>query len=250
LSFFSNIFGRADSKSDSALINPIQVEFHSHLIPGVDDGVETLDQSIEILKGFHAMGMRKVITTPHIMCDFYKNSKQNLHPLLQEIESKLKEENIPIEIEVAAEYMIDDGFIAKIEAGELLCFGPNKKHILVELPFMSEPVNFKEALFELQVSGFLPILAHPERYSYYAHQKDQYEELKNRGILFQVNMLSLIGYYSKPVMETAQFLIDQKMIDLVGSDTHHIRHLHLLPEVYQSKYYRKVCELELLNNQL
>lgn len=250
MSFFTNIFGKANSKSDSAFINPIQVEFHSHLIPGVDDGVETIEQSIEILRGFHEMGMRKVITTPHIMCDFYKNSKENLFPLLNQIQSKLKEENIPLEIEVAAEYMIDDGFIAKIEAGELLCFGPNKKHVLIELPFMSEPVNFKQALFELQVAGYLPILAHPERYSYFAFKKEEYEELKNRGILFQVNLLSLIGYYSKPVMETAQFLIDQKMIDLVGSDTHHIKHLNLLPEVHQSKYFRKVCDLELLNNQL
>lgn len=249
MSFFSNIFGSSEKHAGKDFVNPIQVEFHSHLIPGVDDGVETIDQSLEILTGFHAMGMRKVITTPHIMCDFYKNSKLNLFPLLYQLQAKLKEANIPLELEVAAEYMIDDGFVSKIEAGDLLCFGPKKKHVLIELPFMSEPSMFKQALFELQVAGYQPILAHPERYSYFAFQKSEYEELKNRGILFQVNLLSLIGYYSKPVMETAQFLIDQQMVDLVGSDTHHIRHQQLLPEVYKSKYYRKVCELELLNNQ-
>jgi protein-tyrosine phosphatase len=250
LSFLSKIFGSKHNQSTNQFVNPIEVEFHSHLIPGVDDGVETLEQSLEILNGFQSMGIRKVITTPHVMSDFYKNSRENLLPILKEIQAKLKAAGSNLEVEVAAEYMIDDGFIPKIEAGELLCFGPEKKHVLIELPFMTEPAIFKEALFELQVAGYKPILAHPERYSYFAFNKSEYEALKNRGILFQVNLLSLIGYYSKPVMETAQFLIDQKMIDVIGSDTHHIRHQQLLPEVYNNKYYKKVCELELLNNQL
>ncbi len=249
MSIFHKIFGSKNGPSAKQFVNPIEVEFHSHLIPAVDDGVETLEQSLEILNGFQQMGIRKVITTPHIMSDFYKNSRNNLIPILGEIHTKLKEMGSKLEVEVAAEYMIDDAFIPKIEAGELLCFGPEKKHVLIELPFMTEPAIFKEALFELQVAGYKPILAHPERYSYFAYKKSDYEELKNRGILFQVNLLSLIGYYSKPVMETAQFLIDQKMIDVVGSDTHHIRHQQLLPEVYNSKYYKKVCELDLLNNQ-
>ena len=118
-------------------MNPIEVEFHSHLIPAVDDGVETLEQSLEILNGFQQMGIRKVITTPHIMSDFYKNSRNNLIPILGEIHTKLKEMGSKLEVEVAAEYMIDDAFIPKIEAGELLCFGPEKKHVLIELPFMT-----------------------------------------------------------------------------------------------------------------
>ncbi|MFY8021874.1 MAG: tyrosine-protein phosphatase [Bacteroidia bacterium] len=252
MGLFNKIFGKKDSSvvSTGPFVNPIQVEFHSHLIPGVDDGVETIEQSLEILQNFHELGMRKVITTPHIMSDYYKNGPENLIPLRDTLREKLAEMGIPLELEVAAEYMVDDAFDKKIESGNLLTFGPKKKHILIELPFMSEPNNFKKVLFELQIAGYKPILAHPERYLYMGNNRSRYEELKDQGILFQVNMLSLLGYYSKQVQESAFYLIDHEMIDLIGSDTHHMRHFSLLPEVIEHKYYRKVCELELLNNNL
>ena len=239
-----------EEKSSTQFVNPIQVEFHSHLIFGVDDGCETIEQSIEILRHFEKLGMRKVITTPHAMSDFYKNSKENIYPLRDEIRKRLVEENIQIEFDAAAEYMIDDGFEKKIAAGNLLTFGPEGKHILVELPFMTEPRNFSSCLFELQIGGYIPVLAHPERYLYYANEKDKYHELKDRGVLFQLNMLSALGYYSKPVADAANYLVNQKLIDLVGSDTHHMRHMQILPEAIENKTYKKVCEAELLNNYL
>lgn len=196
------------------------------------------------------MGMRKVITTPHVMSDFYKNSKENLFPLRDIIRAKLKEEGIKLEFEVAAEYLIDDGFEKKITAGNMLTFGPEGKHILVELPFMSEPPNLSQALFELQINGYIPVLAHPERYQYYNLERDKYHELKDRGILFQLNMLSCVGYYSKPVLEAAQYLVNEGLVDLVGSDTHNHKHQHILQDVLQSKLYHKVCETPLLNNNL
>lgn len=252
MGFFSKIFksNGAEESSSVPFINPIEVEFHSHLIFGVDDGCETIDQSIELLRGFADLGMRKVITTPHVMSDFYKNSKENIYPLRDEIRQRLVEENINIQFEVAAEYMIDDGFEKKIAAGDLLTFGPEGKHILFELPFMTEPPNLGTCLFELQIAGYKPVLAHPERYLYYATDCDKYLELKDRGILFQLNMLSGLGYYSKPVADAAQYLVQNNLIDLVGSDTHHLRHLQILPEAINHKIYKKVCEAELLNNYL
>lgn len=252
MGFFSKIFGKKGAEEDSSapFVNPVTTEFHSHLIFGVDDGCETIEQSVELLKGFAALGMKKVITTPHVMSDFYKNSRDNVYPLRDAIRQRLQEENIAIEFEAAAEYMIDDGFEKKIAAGNMLTFGPDGKHVLIELPFMNEPPNFSSCLFELQVAGYQPILAHPERYLYYAADKEKYHELKDRGILMQLNMLSTIGYYSKPVLEAAQYLVQHKLIDLVGSDCHHIRHMQILPEALKSKTYRKVCEAELLNNYL
>ncbi len=250
MGIFQKIFGSKDASdsSSASFVNPIQVEFHSHLIFGVDDGCETIDQSIELLRKFADMGMRKVITTPHVMSDFYKNNRQNIYPLRDAIRQRLKEENIDLEFEAAAEYMIDDGFENKIQEGNLLTFGPENKHILVELPFMTEPRNLNSSLFELQIAGYKPILAHPERYLYYATEREKYHELKDRGILFQLNMLSCIGYYSKPVADAAQYLVDNNLIDLVGSDTHHMRHMQLLPQVLLNKTYQKACKAELLNN--
>jgi tyrosine-protein phosphatase YwqE len=252
LKFFNNLFNKKveEENYSKSFINPIEVEFHSHLIFGVDDGCETIEQSIELLKDFAKLGMRKVITTPHVMSDFYKNNKENVYPKRDLIRQRLVEENIDIQFDAAAEYMIDDGFEKKIAAGDLLTFGPEGKHILIELPFITEPRNLSTCLFELQIAGYKPVLAHPERYLYYANDHDKYLELKDRGILFQLNMLSGIGYYSKPVADTAQYLVQNKLIDLVGSDTHHVRHMLLLPDVINHKLYRKVCEAELLNNYL
>ncbi|MDZ4666742.1 MAG: CpsB/CapC family capsule biosynthesis tyrosine phosphatase [bacterium] len=252
MSFFSKIFKSKgpSEKTEGPFVNPIQVEFHSHLIFGVDDGCETIEQSIDLLRGFEALGMRKVITTPHVMSDFYKNSVDNVYPLRDQIRARLKEENIQIEFEAAAEYMVDDGFEKKIADGNLLTFGPEGKHILLELPFMTEPRNLGACLFELQIGGYKPILAHPERYLYYANEREKYHELRDRGVLFQLNMLSPLGYYSKPVADAAAYLINQNLIDLVGSDTHHMRHMGILPEAIQNKLFRKVCETELLNNYL
>ena len=250
MSFFSKLFGSEKGADTASFSNPIKVEFHSHLIFGVDDGCETIEQSLEILEGFANLGMRKVITTPHIMSDYYKNSKENLFPLRDELRNRLKEKNIDLELDCAAEYLIDDGFEKKIASGELLTFGPNGKHILVELPFMDEPRNLASALFELQIAGYTPILAHPERYLYYNADRNRFHALKDQGILFQMNMLSCIGYYSKPVQEAASYLVNNNLVDLIGSDTHNKRHQDLLQEVYQHKLYQKVCEGTLLNNYL
>jgi protein-tyrosine phosphatase len=252
LSFFSKLFGsqKGAEQSSAPFTNPLSVEFHSHLIFGVDDGCETIDQSLEILEGFAKMGMRKVITTPHIMSDFYKNSRENLFPLRDQIREALKQRNINLEFDCAAEYLIDDGFEKKIGTGELLTFGPKGKHVLVELPFMSEPRNLASSLFELQIAGYTPILAHPERYLYYNAERSRFHDLKDQGILFQMNMLSCIGYYSKQVQDAAIYLVNNNLVDLVGSDTHNIRHQELLKEVQQNKTFQKVCEQELLNNNL
>ncbi|MBC7384032.1 MAG: capsular biosynthesis protein [Bacteroidia bacterium] len=254
MGLFSNIFNRktelGKKSSTSSFVNPIQVEFHSHLIYGVDDGCEVIDQSIAILKKFADLGMRKVITTPHVMSDFYKNSQANIYPLRDEIRKRLSEENIQIEFDAAAEYMVDEGFEKKIEEGNLLTFGKDNKHVLIELPFMTEPPNLNAVLFKLQIAGYTPILAHPERYMYYGNEREKFHELKDRGILLQLNILSCLGYYSKPVADVAAYLVNNKLIDLVGSDVHHIRHMQILPDALEHKIYRKVCELELLNNYL
>ena len=126
MSFFGNIFGNNGvDKNNTPFINPIKVELHSHLIHGVDDGVQTLEEALEILNVMASMGYTKVITTPHIMSDFYQNGSHNLIPKLQELQNYIKEQNLNIELEVAAEYMIDDAIETKIKNNEILSFGGN-----------------------------------------------------------------------------------------------------------------------------
>jgi tyrosine-protein phosphatase YwqE len=245
---FQKIFGKKNEKASAGFINPITTELHSHLIFGIDDGVQTIEESIDILSQMEQMGYKKVITTPHIMGDFYNNGPENILPRLEEIRKELIKRNHHIQLDAAAEYMVDDAFLDKIEAGNLLSFG--NKYVLVELPFTDEPRILKSALFNLRINGYKPILAHPERYAYYAQQKNKYEELFDSGILFQVNLYSLIGYYSPAIQKTAEWLLDKKMIHFIGSDTHGMRHIPVFHEAISSKNYEKACSLNLLNNSL
>jgi tyrosine-protein phosphatase YwqE len=248
MSLLEKLFSRKPKLADANFVNPITTEVHSHLIPAIDDGVPTLVESIAIIKHIASCGYKKVITTPHIMGDFYKNGPENILPALEIIRSELKMQHIDIEVEAAAEYMIDDAFEKKISSGNLLTFGNN--YVLVELPFTDIPANFKSALFELQVNGYRPVLAHPERYAFYAMNKDKYHELHDQGILFQVNLFSLIGYYSPQIQKTAEYLLENKLVNLVGSDCHGVRHLPVFNDALKSYNYQRICQLPLLNNSL
>ncbi len=248
MGWFGSLFSSSPKLADPDFINPVKTDVHSHLIPGIDDGVKTLDESLIILKELSSLGYKKVITTPHIMGDFYKNSPENILPILEEVRIAIKQEQIDIDLYAAAEYMIDDALDAKIKSGSILSFGDN--YVLVEMPVTEQPPILKQILFDLQLAGYKPVLAHPERYGFLAKQKNRYEELFESGLLFQINLYSLIGYYSPEIQKTAEWLIEQKMVNMVGSDTHGVRHLDAFHAAIRSKNYQKLCELPLLNNSL
>lgn len=248
MKLFDRLFSKKPKLANVSFVNPITTEVHSHLIPGIDDGVQTLEESIDILKHFASLGYQKVITTPHIMSDYYKNSPEIILPLLEKVRAGLKEQHISITLEAAAEYMIDDGLQQKIDHKELLTFGKN--HVLVEMPFTEPSPNFKDILFSLRINGYTPVLAHPERYLYFAANPKRYDELWDAELLFQVNLYSLVGYYSPMAQKAAEYLIANKMVSLVGSDTHGLRHMPVLEHALRSKNYELICELPLLNNTL
>ncbi len=224
----------------------VGVDMHSHLIAGIDDGSKTVKDSVSYVRKMKELGFSKLITTPHIMQDYFKNTPEIIREGLEKLMSALDKENIDIEIEAAAEYLIDDGFEKKMEAGDLMTFGDN--YLLVELSYFSPPTNLKEILFNLQIAGYKIILAHPERYSYWFHTPQKYEDLKDRGVFFQVNTISLSGYYSGVVRKVAEKLIDQKMIDFVGSDMHNEAYFQALQKSMYEKYLGKlVASGSLLN---
>lgn len=212
-----------------------KTDMHSHLIPGIDDGSPTLETSIEMIREFKAMGYKKIITTPHIMCDYYKNTPEIILSGLEKLKAELTRLNISIDIEAAAEYNLDDGLETLIDNKQILTFGNN--YVLFELPFMQEPQNFQEIVFKFQTLGYKPILAHPERYSFWHKDLEKYEELKAKGILLQLNLLSLTGHYSPEVKKVAEKLVDANLVDLVGTDCHRMEHLLTLQKFANSKYF-------------
>lgn len=225
------------------------IDLHSHLLPGIDDGVESIEAAIEVIKGFENLGYKKLITTPHIMYDFYRNSPDNILPILDDLRKAMDEEGLNIKLEAAAEYYLDEHFVALIDADEpLLTFGD--KYILFELSFMSKPLTLREAIFKLQTKGYKPVLAHAERYLYYHKDFEDLKEVKQTGVFFQLNLLSLAGYYSKPVKQMANKLVAQGMIDFIGSDCHNANQLMAVSEVLDSAELNSLIDQNLLNDSL
>lgn len=204
-------------------LSAIGTDMHSHLLPGIDDGSQDIEQSIILINGLLELGLQNFITTPHIMWDMYKNTNE----IVIGKEKLLKESIGEVPFRAAAEYYIDDYLDELLlQKSPLLTIHENK--VLVEFSFVSMPLTWKESIFNLQLNGYQPILAHPERYVYLARDKRIYDDLKSVGCLFQLNLLSLTGYYNKAVMDLAHYLLDRKYIDLVGTDMHHTRHLEAL----------------------
>ena len=215
-------------------------DMHSHLIPGIDDGVKDMESSIQLIRGLMALGYRKIITTPHINADIFPNTPAVIRAGQADVQDQLRKEQLDVEFHAAAEYLMDDHFTRALEAGEpLLTLKDNL--ILVELSFAVPAINLKEIIFNLQLKGYQPVLAHPERYLYFGANKGWYDQLKDAGCLFQLNLLSLRGYYGRDSAQLAEWLIKKKYVDLLGSDMHHERHLEMLGS--SPKLFRTVHQL-------
>lgn len=245
----SEVFNWFRKRNSIVQGNPIFKDIHSHLLPGIDDGVQSFEQSEEIIKRFIDLGYTKLVTTPHVMSDTYRNTPEIILAKLAELKAYLAEKKIEIEVEAAAEYYLDEELIRKAEQGEpLLTFGQN--HLLFETNFMTEPLQLKEFIFLLSTKGYNPVLAHPERYIFLQDDLVKLEDLIDRGVLFQINTSSLTGYYSKPAQRTAQKLIDRGWVHFLGSDCHALQHVELLAQAQPSRYFQKALTLPLLNNSL
>ena len=225
----------------------LKTDIHSHFIPGIDDGSPDMETTISLIKEMQGLGFKKVITTPHVMSDFYKNTSDIILKGLTDIRSELKVQNINMEIEAAAEYYIDYDFEQKIGKEKFLTFGDN--YILVELSFMEAPKNLFDIIFKLQLESYKVVLAHPERYAFFT--MDDYEELVNRGVLLQINWLSIIGYYSPQIEQKTKDLISAEMVSFIGSDCHNMNHAELYKKCQTTKAWHDLNNSsKLLNNTL
>jgi protein-tyrosine phosphatase len=222
---------------------------HSHLLPGLDDGVSSLEDAEEIIVQFERLGYKHIITTPHVMSDAYRNTPAGIQQKLEELQRHLERKRIGISVSAAAEYYLDESLMKMVETGQpLLTFG--EKFLLFETNFITEPFNLKEFIFLATTRGYKPILAHPERYLYLQNNLEKVQDLLDRGVLMQMNISSLTGYYSKQVQQMAHKLIDRGMVHWLASDCHHIHHAKLMEDARSLRYFRKALTLPLLNNSL
>ncbi len=217
---------------------PLLVDLHSHLIPGIDDGSKSLDESVALIEAIKSLGYKKLITTPHIMFDNYQNTRETVLYGLQKLQEETLIRGISIELEAAAEYYVDEGFIELIQKKELLAIG--NRYILFETSYTHRPYQLEEIIFEIGTAGYVPLLAHPERYRYIKNREEEYGALKELGVEFQVNINSLSGYYGRVAQENTLFLSENGLIDFLGSDTHNLHQVQNLAKVFISDEYKKV----------
>lgn len=201
-------------------------DIHSHILPGIDDGAKTLNDTEFLLEEMQKLSFAKCIATPHTMNNIWDNTPTTINDALRQIKSNL---NLPFEITTASEYLLDESVLLKAKNKILLTLKEN--YILIELSYLNPPIQLYDFLYQIQLSGYQVILAHPERYSYFHTNKKEYQKLKKAGCFFQLNLLSTVGYYGKEVAETANYLLKENLYDFTGSDIHHKNHI----KAFQSK---------------
>lgn len=221
------LFSKSKPIPSKADLSRLKVDMHSHLLPGIDDGSPDIATSLHLIKGMMDLGYSKLITTPHIMWDMYRNTHEVILEKLELLRAAVKAEGLKVEINAAAEYFLDENTERLLrENTRLLTISGNM--VLVEFSMAYPTHSLKDMLFEMQMQNYLPVIAHPERYLYLEKKRDFYDELKDLGCLFQLNLLSIGGYYGKSAMELGQYLIKKEYYELVGTDLHGERHLYAL----------------------
>lgn len=246
------MFFRKKTSPPPASFSSLGVDFHSHLIPGIDDGAQTMEESLALIRRMAAMGYRKIITTPHVSADHYPNTRERIlegRDALREKWSAECGEWRGVEIDAAAEYFLDENFEALLNTQPLLTL-PGKR-VLIEMAGVAPAHNLHDTIFKISTKGYKPVMAHPERYPYYMRDFSGVERLKGYGCELQVNLLSLAGQYGSAIREQGFKIIKRGLADFLCTDLHRAQHADLLEEALKDKQMKKVLERGgFLNNKL
>lgn len=227
----------------------LRTDIHSHLIPGIDDGAKSMDDAIQMIKVLCDLGIQKIVTTPHIMDEYFPNRESDILNGLKNLRNAISEHKLNVEIEAAAEYFVDDVFLSRLDGNaSFLTFGD--RFILIEGSTFVENPNMLNVIFQLNTLGYHPVLAHPERYTYYLNQYDIFQTFRSKGCLLQLNLMSLVGKYGKTEKELAIRLLKDNLIDFVGTDLHQPHQLKTLSQVVKDKSYAKWIDGHIFQNSL
>ena len=242
-----NLFKKKKSNEPVPECLPFDTDIHSHILPGIDDGSPDIETSMELIEGLYKLGIRRSIATPHIIGDLYRNNAETINAALQEVKEACRKRKIKMEISAAAEYMLDDYFMELLKKNEPL-LTLHKNIILTEIPFSTTPENLEETVAAITEKGYKPILAHPERYSFFQQNFDEYFYLKEIGFTLQVNLLSVTGYYGSKAAKAAKFIFENNLANLVGTDLHHRKHLSNISSYESRELFQQYIGNRLLND--
>ncbi|WP_439559403.1 tyrosine-protein phosphatase [Dyadobacter sp.] len=236
-----------DRKSQNTLdFAHICIDIHSHVLPGIDDGVQTIEESLAMLRRMQTLGFKKIVTTPHVMWDCYRNTPEIILDRLEEVRSAANIAGIDLQVDAAAEYFIDEHFIELLRTEQPLLTLPGNR-LLVELPYTTPLLNTSENLFSIIQYGYQPVLAHPERYTYFFSDLSIYKKLVDQGCELQLNALSSSGHYGENISKTAEWLLKNNLITFIGTDAHRTQHLD---QISKNNKNRKMLEYPFQNEKL
>ena len=229
---------------------PLGTDMHCHLIPRVDDGSKCLEESIECLQTLKAVGYDKVIITPHFQTPRFMNDEDDIKNRYAELKKQAQDAGIEIEMAgIAGEYRIDSGFSKRLENPRFLKIAD--KYVLVEFSLHQQMMGCDEMIFDMQMKGYEIILAHPERYPYLNVHGNRMEQLKNQGVFFQINVLSLGGFYGEEAKRRAYEMLELGWVEFMGTDTHNTMYAQALRDLSCNKKIEKVLEkYQFMNNTL
>ena len=244
------MFGLLKSKKKNApQYIGFKTDVHAHILPGIDDGADNLEESLELIRSMKALGIKRVIATPHITEEVFPNNRKTIGDAYQQVRCALDADGIDFEVEYSAEYRLDGNFLAHWQRNDLIPFPKN--YLLIENSYLQPYWKLEETIFELNLAGYKPILAHPERYTYYHNDYAVFDQLHNLNCKFQVNLLSLAGVYGKEVKKTAVHLLNKGYINFLATDVHHMRHIKAIEEFLCTSEFEKIsAKLNLLNDTL
>lgn len=197
-------------------------DIHCHVVPGIDDGAKTPESAADLIERMQGWGIDRIIASPHVTQETFENSAATIDPALGRLHAELASRGNGIDVSHSAEYRIDGLLSQRLAENDIMPY-PND-YLLIENSFLQEPWNIDELVFDLQVRGYKPILAHPERYLYYHHRPERYKQLHDAGLALQINVLSLAGYYGAGEQKMARDLLKEGMVDFIGTDLHNSRH--------------------------
>lgn len=230
------------------IVEPLfySTDIHCHLLPAIDDGSQEATISVELIERMQTWGIKRIIATPHVTQASFENTPETIATSFKNLKNELDRTGNNIDILYSAEYRMDEFFSEQIEKQQLIPMPGN--YLLVENSFILEAWDLDNLLFDLNVRGFHPILAHPERYFYYHAKKNRYEELHRADVLFQINLLSLAGYYGKEEKKVAEYLLEKGLVDFIGTDLHSHKHADAIDAYLASKDYRKIKDKVIVKN--
>lgn len=227
----------------------LSLDLHSHILPGIDDGASDLDTSLQLVRGLAEMGLQQFVATPHILWEVYPNTAESIAQARQQLATHLQSQDLDYNLRAAAEYFIDDHLMELLHRKEPLLCLPNKM-VLAEFSMVTAPFELQQVFYDMQLQGYQPLLAHPERYIYLGRNKQVFDTLQDVGVYFQLNLMSLVGHYGRSVQELALYLLDKGYYHFAGTDLHSPRQLEVLQKLASSEIVDRLRDYPFRNREL